>query len=192
MSLQRRERSFACVRCTSPRHLSEMLLTITASSSTVIALIMTKAQSSKPTAIFRYLAMGTLLVWVSALVLCSTHCSVGCGHEDASHASCDGVAVSDSHGDDDQSGAPSDEDSQTSYACGLLKSGLSSGQAHARVVQPELPLLYVLPPFFALLESARNMSEATLFRQGRPCDWVFTPEVYLGPAFRSLAPPVLL
>jgi hypothetical protein len=28
-------------------------------------------------------------------------------------------------------------------------------------------------------------------RRGKPCDWVFTPEVCLGPAFHSLAPPSL-
>ena len=42
-----------------------------------------------------------------------------------------------------------------------------------------------------MLNEAREGRPAASFRQAKPRDWVFTPEVSLGPAFRSHAPPFI-
>lgn len=139
----------------------------------------------------RLLASAVLLVWLTAMAFCAAHCSLGIGHGDSNQSSCHGTAASTSHHEDDHSGVPNDQRPQTSYNCEILKSALLPGNAPI-LVQPEPHLLYVLPPLVALLESALDEPRTSLLRQAWRRDWVFTPEVYLGPAFRSHAPPASL
>lgn len=148
---------------------------------------------SRPTALSplpRSLAAATLLVWITAQAMCTAHCSLGVGHGDSSQPSCHGAAASTTHHEDDHSGAPSDHGSQTAYTCKVLKSALLMGSAPV-LVEPELHLLYLLSPLVTLLNATRDEPQASPFRQAWRRDWVFTPEVYLGPALRSLAPPLL-
>jgi hypothetical protein len=49
----------------------------------------------------------------------------------------------------------------------------------------------LLAPLSLALDATEGQPEAAFFRQSGTHDWVFTPEVCLGPAFRSLAPPFL-
>jgi hypothetical protein len=52
--------------------------------------------------------------------------------------------------------------------------------------------LYLLAPVALALDATAGAAESRLSRQAwTPREWVFTPEVCLGPAFRSLAPPFL-
>ena len=51
--------------------------------------------------------------------------------------------------------------------------------------------LYLLSPVVLALDATEVQPKASFSRQVRTRDWVFTPEVCLGPAFRSLAPPSL-
>jgi len=57
-------------------------------------------------------------------------------------------------------------------------------------VKPEFQLLE-LPEFEPAVEATQTHLVAAFSRQARPRDWVFTPEVSLGPAHRSHAPPFL-
>ena len=50
-------------------------------------------------------------------------------------------------------------------------------------------LLYVIP---TLSEFADFQQEVAQYRQDRSPDWMLNPEVYLGPAFRTNAPPSYL
>lgn len=67
----------------------------------------------------------------------------------------------------------------------------TSGEAPALVV-PDFPILYFLTPAALALDAAASKPEAIFSRQANHSDWVLTPEVSLGPAFRSLAPPCLV
>jgi hypothetical protein len=95
----------------------------------------------------------------------------------------------DSHHDEDSS-EPTRHDSDTTFACEVLKSVLVTGQT-AVLVQPEFDLLYTLAPFTAALTATATEPAAPISRDAWPRDWVFTPEVSLGPALHSLAPPFL-
>ena len=64
-----------------------------------------------------------------------------------------------------------------------------SAFGQVRALHPDLVPLYTLPAFVLTLDDAGTASHLTS-RQAKARDWVFTPEVCLGPAFRSLAPPV--
>jgi hypothetical protein len=146
--------------------------------------------SAKPISpLLRSLAAGTLLMWVAAQVFCTGHCNMGLGHDDAGQASCHGVAPANVDHHDEESPRPAHHDSEPTFACIVLKSALTSGSVPA-LVHPELSLLYALPPFGLALDATVTASAVSFSRQGRRLDWVFTPEVSLGPAFRSLAPPL--
>ena len=147
-------------------------------------------RSRQPTLslLFRSLAASALLVWVAAQVVCSAHCNFGFGHGDSEQASCHGSAPSQAHHDDGNSPSPAHKGSSTSSACLTLKSALFDGKA-SLLVKPEFQMLDTLAWFTPAIEATQTELVAHFFRQARPRDWVFTPEVCLGPAFRSLAPP---
>jgi hypothetical protein len=66
---------------------------------------------------------------------------------------------------------------------------LTTGDAPV-VVVPEFFVLYFLTPTALALDATATAQKASLSRQANHRDWVLTPEVSLGPAFRSLAPPL--
>jgi len=135
----------------------------------------------------RTIAAVTLLFWISALALCAVHCSLGVGHSESDGGSCHGSAAAQSNHDDHDSPSPAQHDSSEA-TCLTLKSALSNGNA-LTYVHPAFPVFYTLAPLAFALDSTVIKPTALAFRQARPREWVFTPEVCLGPAFRSLAPP---
>ena len=137
--------------------------------------------------LLRSIAAATLLFWMGAVALCSTHCTSEGDHGDSDESSCHGVAVSQPHHEDSDSHPPAQHDSSTA-TCLALKSALSSGNAPA-YIHPDFSVLYTLTPLVFALDSVNTEPAALFFRQARLCKWVFTPEVRLGPAFQSLPPP---
>jgi hypothetical protein len=135
---------------------------------------------------FRSVAAATLCVWLAALVLCTAHCDFGVCHGDEEHTACHGLEPSQSHHDDGDSPAPADDDSSTSANCLTLKFALVSGAGLA-LVPSELHVLYTIAPLVLDVTAAGPASLHS--RQAKSRDWVFTPEVCLGPALRSHAPP---
>ena len=128
----------------------------------------------------RFAAAGTLLIWLSAVVMCQAHC---CG--DDGHASAEITlhnSTTNSHGGDKNN---HHDDS----ACLTLKSALHSDNGIA-LVKPNLHFVYSLVSV-ALSTDKIAIEPAVNFRQHNRCDWAFTPELSLGPALHSLAPPVL-
>ena len=141
---------------------------------------------TRPGPLFRSFAAATLLLWLATQVVCRAHCSLGFGHGEPEHASCHGPAASQlQHGD---GGSPAQEGSSTSALCLTFKTALVNGGS-LTLVQPELPVLYLLAPLAPDLTPTEPA--ISFFRQVQTRDWVFTPEVFLGPAFRSHAPPFL-
>ncbi len=135
----------------------------------------------------RVTAVATLFAWLGALALCQTECCSGDEHHSASadHHHADAAPHSHSH-DHDQGNAPGSQ--KESSFCLSLKSFFHNSSGFS-ISKPILQPLYELT--FALTPSADTAASSILlrFRQAKPADWVFTPEVCLGPAFRSLAPP---
>lgn len=140
--------------------------------------------------LLRSLAGATLLLWFVALLLCTAHCTLGTGHGDSEQGSCHSSAPAESdHGDGDPPG-PTHHGSKATIACHVLKSALSNGNP-AAPAQPEFHLLYTQAPLALALDGTLTEPATPIFRQAWRRDWVFTPEVYLGPAFRAHAPPSL-
>lgn len=135
---------------------------------------------AKSSLTLRIASAGTLLIWLSAIMLCQLHC---CGDDD--HAGAKNfvahAGTSDSHGGDKNS---HHEDS----ACLTLKSALQSNNTVA-LVKPD----FVFNLIFLSTATSPEISQSKTFISRQPPDreFVFTPEVSLGAAFRSLAPPVL-
>ena len=94
------------------------------------------------------------------------------------------------HHDDGDSSSPAHHESSDSAACSTLKSALV-GSGATGLVQPDFHLLYTLAPLALTLDMATAEPTGSSSRQAKAREWVFTPKVCLGPAFRSLAPPFL-
>lgn len=127
----------------------------------------------------------TLALFVAGLVLCLVHCSFGSSNVDRGQSCCHGVAKVRTH--DGHGGATPTSPASTSK-CQALKTMLA-GDALTLPV-PQLQTHYLLGPITVALDGIETEPEAS-FRQAKARPWVFTPEVFLGPAFRSLAPPML-
>jgi hypothetical protein len=135
--------------------------------------------------LFRSLAVLTLAVFVAAEVMCFLHCHLGGGHGDAGEPSCHSTASTHAGHDEDSSRPPT-----PSTSCVTLQNLLTSTSTVVLIV-PEFSELYTLPPLALALDAMATEPTAPVSRQAWRWDWVFTPEVSLGPAFRSLAPPFL-
>ena len=136
--------------------------------------------------LLRSLAVFALAGFVAAQALCFVHCHFGGGHGGKTQPSC--------HGSSQARASHADHDSPTPFTppatttCATLKTMLAGADAPT-LVTPELHALYFLAPIARFLDTTQPEREAFISRQARPRDWVFTPEVCLGPAFHSLAPP---
>lgn len=139
--------------------------------------------------LLRWLAVLTLLVWTGAQVLCQIHCSSNACHDDPSEANCHAQKASDSHHGDENSS--DHQDGSADASCDTLKSALS-GNAASPPVTPEFSILYTLAPTALTLDATVIEPSACILRQADRRDRLLKPEVFLGAAFRSLAPPVLL
>ena len=140
--------------------------------------------------LLRSFAAGALLVWVAAQVLCFAHCNFGVSHGGSAQPSCHASAPSQAHHENGDSSAPARHDSSGSAACSTLKSALVSSGSVALAL-PDFQLLYSLAPVALMLDVTAAEPTSPSSRQAKARDWVFTPEVCLGPAHRSHAPPFL-
>jgi hypothetical protein len=136
--------------------------------------------------LFRSLAGLALVVFVVAQSMCFIHCNFGGGHGNSdARPSCHGSAQAQSHHDGHEAPAP-----VPTASCSTLKTMLAGGDAPT-LVAPQLHTLYLLAPVALALDATETQPDASFSRQAWTGDWVFTPLVCLGPAFRSLAPPLL-
>ena len=142
------------------------------------------ARRTTLTPLLRSLAVATLLCWLGALVLCVTECSDADSDHQAvqkemavSSSGNDAMPVSDNHSGHDDSG------------CISLKT-LVPTVSDVDLIKPNFgfcTLSFILPPQSVTVAQI----ETSVSRQPPDNELVFTPEVCLGPAFHSLAPPVL-
>jgi hypothetical protein len=147
-----------------------------------------RSRQRKLRPVFRWLTAVTLFVWLGAQALCQTQCLFEDCHGESNnghHASEIGAG----HHADEHDPQPGDPQDNTEAACLTLKSALTSGGA-LTFVAPQFPVLYTLAPL-AVLDAADLRLAANTSPESRGHEWVFTPEVCLGPAYRSHAPPSL-
>ena len=145
---------------------------------------------SRPTTLsppLRSLAAAMLLVWLAAWVFCSVDC---CGGDSDGPPGPHDEQADSSHHDHDQAPDSDNHSGHDDSACNTLKT----------LVPTACNLVLVKPDFgccilsFVSLPQALTAAqiETPVSRQPPDRERVFTPEVCLGPAFRSHAPPVLL
>ena len=149
------------------------------------ALLM-KSSSAKLSSFLRFAAAGTLLVWLSAVAMCQAHCcGDNCGNDDHADAK---VAQHNNAANSHDGDKNNHHDDPT---CLTLKSALQSNHWIA-LVKPDFGLAFNLNFLSTALSVESSQSETFIFRQPPDSNRVFTPEVCLGPAFHSLAPPALV
>src|SRR6185436_8447165 len=136
--------------------------------------------------LLRSLAALALTVFVVAQTMCFIHCHFGGGHSNSdAQPSCHGSSQAKATHDDHDAPAPA-----PTATCSTLKTMLAEADAPT-VIAPHLHTLYLQAPISLALDATETQPKASFFRQSGTRNWVFTPEVCLGPAFRSLAPPSL-
>ncbi len=151
---------------------------------------MTHSRQRKSSLALRLCAVASLLVWVAASGFCSMESLVGADHHadgaaQHEHYAAPASADSDHHShDSDKNGG--DKDS----CCSSLTAAAPS--AHQTLLtKPDFGKL--LSHNFLWLAQALTFvqPEAPITRQAQHREFIFTPEVCLGPAFRSHAPPLV-
>ena len=140
---------------------------------------------TKLSPLLRSLAAVMLLLWVAAVTACSTKCL--CADSDSEHMEQSAMANSQSH---DSHGSDKDCDHDDSF-CTSLHS-LTPVSTATVLDKPDFGLAFTLDFLSTAQLLTVAQTETSISRQPRTREWVFTPEVSLGAAFRSHAPPVLL
>jgi hypothetical protein len=135
----------------------------------------------------RVMAAVVLLCWSTALAICWHHCATGACSGSVKTAT-ESQPSCHSHADD--SDTDDSKPNEMGGSC-FAKKPFSGGKEASSVATPSVHLAYLSVAFQSVPLEIPDCSGSVPFRQSRARDWVFTPEVCLGPAFRSLAPPVL-
>ena len=124
-----------------------------------------------------------LMVWIAAVTACSTECLGEDSHSDSAQM---GQAASNQSHDSNKNKQDSDDDS----LCISLHS-LCPTSPSLVLVKPDFGLAFTLDFVSTAQLVTLAQSEASVSRQPTDGELIFTPEVSLGAAFYSLAPPVL-
>jgi len=139
-----------------------------------------------------WLAGVALVAFVAAQATCFVHCHLanarGGTATSPSPSSCQSRCAAHCHRNATGS-SPAKHDSMPVSACSTLMQ-VASDSVPLTVVAPDLPVLYVLQPSALSLLSNALVPRAFFSRAAGPDDWILTPEVSLGPALRTLAPPL--
>ena len=146
-------------------------------------------RQTKFSPLLRGIAAATLFVWLGALALCQIECCSGDEDDSASadHHHADAAPHSHSHDQDHRNASGNQKESSFCLSLKFLLHNSPGLSLSKPAPQP----LYELTFAPAAIEDTATLFIGLHFRQAKPGDWVFTPEVCLGPAFRSLAPPSL-
>ena len=136
--------------------------------------------------LLRIYAAMFLTVWIGSLFFCSANCSSEKSHSEPHHHA---KEVADSHHDHDQAPDSNKHSDCNNSFCDSLKTFVHS-TGDSFITKARFSLTYTLAFVSPSQTLAVPQSETPIFRQAYRRDWAFTPEVYLGPAFRSHAPPV--
>jgi hypothetical protein len=141
--------------------------------------------STKLTPLLRAGAAGMLLLWLAAVTTCSKEClGDDCHAVSAPKGQIVNMANGLSHNTPKQ-------DCHDDSLCDSLHS-LCPATPNLTLIKPDFGLAFALDFISTAQIVDVASSETFVSRQPPDREFVFTPEVCLGAAFRSLAPPVLL
>ena len=153
---------------------------------------MTTLRQPKLRPALRICAVLSLLVWVSAVSYCSLEFLFN--HVESGHH----AAQAEHHHDDvarsqQESGHSHDSDGNgkdENACCSSLKAIPLTAGSSLVVSKPDFGKLASLDFLWLVKTLTLSLPETAAPRQPPERDWVFTPEVCLGPAHRSHAPPL--
>ena len=137
--------------------------------------------------LFHWFAAVTVLAWIGVQALCQAHCLFDACHDESDDADQHATTAVAPH-EDGHAPQSDQQDNCEDACCQTLKSALA-GNGGSSLAEPRFLLLYTLAPFALTMDATAIEAVASFSRPTRPRKWVFTPEVSLGPAFRSHAPP---
>ena len=156
---------------------------------------MTHSRQRKSSLAFRLCAVVSLLVWVAASGFCSVESLFGqAGHHAEHHAD---VAAQHEHdaapasADSDHHSHDSDKNSDDEHACCSSLTAAAPSAHQTVLTKPDFGKLLSFNLLWLSQALTFVQPEAPISRQPPDREWVFTPEVCLGPAFRSHAPPLV-
>jgi hypothetical protein len=131
----------------------------------------------------RAVAAATLGAWLVSQIVCFVHCTYD-GKSSTAQPSCHASANKPCHS---AGNTPTKPSSSSGMSCVSFAKILLS-QSEAIVSPPELHVIYFIA---SMLSNEPNPipAELAIPREHRPLKWALTPEMSLGPAFYSLAPP---
>jgi hypothetical protein len=137
---------------------------------------------------WRVVALMVFLTWSWALIACSAHCFLGTSHLGTSQA---GAGCHTAKSPPPGHGSPADKEhpSDSTPLCSSLKQ-MFSAESSVEVYPPAGYVVFDLTAI-STVGPAKSLSANIQKRQAVRPEFVFTPEVYLGPAIHSLAPPLL-
>lgn len=138
-------------------------------------------------------AVVALLVWITASGYCASEfvlpqlASSGHQHHHGDAGGHTHEVATPAHEHDDHSHDSDPHGEHAHSCCSSLSAAVAQISSPFQFVKSDFGLLYTLT--VRSLTQAGTQPELPLLRQARTRGWVFTPEVSLGPALRSLAPP---
>lgn len=142
---------------------------------------MTSKRQAKGSCTIRSVGSALVVVWCSAFLLCVAHCTLGigqCGAGESKGGSCHGAA---------NSSSPGPKEAPTNLFCNAFEQGRIA--RHVIVLDVPAPLVLFILSEYKSVADQPEIDLAGVLRRQQTSSRLFTPEVYLGPAFRSLAPP---
>ena len=137
--------------------------------------------------LLRSLAAVMLLVWVTAFMACSTKCF--CADSDSEHA--EQASATNNHSPGSDKDCDHEDCDHDDSFCTSLHS-LTPVSTTTVLDKPDFGLAFTLDFLSTAQLVTAAQTETSVSRQQPDRQFVFTPEVSLGAASRSLAPPVLL
>lgn len=149
---------------------------------------MANSRQSKLRPALRLYAALSVLVWLSAMSYCSLESFIGHAEAEDHHAGQVANHAADAHQESGHSHDSDKNGNSQESCCDSLNATPQHGNSLV-LLKPDLGKL----PSLCFLSMATALTldapELTPPRQAQHPVWIFTPEVCLGPAFRSLAPP---
>ncbi len=149
---------------------------------------MTHSRQRKTSLAFRLCAVVSLLVWVAASGFCSVESLFGPAEHHAHGAAQHEHDAAPASADSDHHSHDSDKSGDEHSCCASLAAAVPSAQQTV-LAKPDFGKLVSLSYLWLAQALAVVQPEAPISRQAQHREFIFTPEVCLGPAFRSHAPP---
>ena len=151
---------------------------------------MTHSRQRKSSLALRLCALVSLLVWVAASGFCSVESLFGHAEHHAHGAAQHEHDAAPASADSDHHSHDSDKNGGDEHSCCASLAAAVPSAEQTVLSKPDFGKLLSFNFLWLAQALTFVQPEAPILRQPPDREWVFTPEVCLGPAFRSHAPPL--